>query len=334
MPLHRTQDRAPDRSIWNQYWQFDRIASCFDGAGVQNYDESVAGGWRLFFESLPEGTRILDLCTGNGAVALIAAEVNLSQRKRFEIAAVDQADIDPVAFVSRHRPALATIAFRPRTAVEELPFADDSFGAVVSQYGIEYSDLNRSLAELGRVAARGGRARLVLHAVEGVVSADAKRVIEETDFLLATIDLPGAARRCFEAVTRAERNADADEAAHRQARESLAAFETALMQAAHRIPAAADKTLLRNSGAVLLDTFKRRGRFDVEQLVAKADDVRTEILAHRGRLQALIDAAVTRAELRDIADRLGEAGAEPIEQSELRKGPALIGYVVEARFPA
>lgn len=334
MATDRPEQARLDRSIWNRYWQFDRIASCFDAEGARNYDESVAGGWRRFFGTLAEGTRILDLCAGNGAVALIAAEVDLAQRKGFEVVAVDQADVDPVAHVSRHKEELATIDFRPRTAAESLPFADDSFGAVVSQYGIEYTDLPRSVAELVRVIAPGGRARLVLHAVEGIVHADAKCVVEEADFLLEGVDLPGTARRCFIAVTAAERDASASDEMHRQARESLVAFEEALKETARRIPAATDKTMLRKCGAVLLDTFKRHGRFDVEQLIAMADEMRDEILAHRGRLQALIDAAVTRAELVALAARLRDAGAELVEQADLGKGPTLIGHVLEVRFPA
>ena len=62
------------RAAWDLYWHADRIASCFDGAGGSNYDERLAGRWRAFFESLPRGSRILDLCTGNGAIAAIAAE--------------------------------------------------------------------------------------------------------------------------------------------------------------------------------------------------------------------------------------------------------------------
>ena len=138
---------SPDRgswdpAIWNRYWQFDRIASCFDGGGERNYDESVAAGWRTFFADVPEGARLLDLCTGNGAAALIAAEIGLAQDKQFEIVAVDRAEIDPPAYVSRHREALATIDFRPGTEAEKLPFDDGRFDAVFSQYGIEYYTLS------------------------------------------------------------------------------------------------------------------------------------------------------------------------------------------------
>lgn len=332
--LAEEEQASADTWIWNQYWHFDRIASCLDEQGAENYDESVSAGWRAFFEGLPDAARILDLCTGNGAVALIAAEVGRNRQEGFEITAVDKAEIDPVSYVSRHREALAGIAFRPGTEIEALPFADGGFDAAVSQYGIEYSDLGRSVGELVRMIAPGGRARLVLHAAEGAIGAKSKRVIEDADFLLETIDLPGTAARCFVAVTAAERDPGAGEEAHREARERVKAFEAALMEMSRRIPAAVDKAMLRNCGAVLLDTFKRHGKFDVDQLVAKADQVRTHIRAHRGRLQALVEAAVTRDEVATIADRLRDAGAARVDQTELRSGSELIGHVLEAQFPS
>ena len=50
----------PHGDIWSRYWQYDRIASCFDGAGRTNYSEEIAGGWRTFFADLPAGACILD----------------------------------------------------------------------------------------------------------------------------------------------------------------------------------------------------------------------------------------------------------------------------------
>jgi SAM-dependent methyltransferase len=315
--------------IWDRYWHFDRIASCCDGAGAANYDDSVAAGWRAFFGGLPAGARILDLCTGNGAAALIAAEIGRKEAKGFEIVAVDQAAIDPPAYVTRHAEDLAAIRFVPGTAIEALPFPDASFDAAISQYGIEYSDLARSLPEAARVIAPGGHLRLVVHTAEGAVAAGARTVIAEADLLLDGIGLTGAAARCFAALWAVEREGG-DE--RQQADEAFAAFQTALEQTARYIPQAQDATMFKNSGAVLLDTFKRRGHFDLEQLLAKVEQVESEIRAHRGRLVALVEAALDAAEAKALAGRLRASGATEADSSPLHNGDELIGHVVEARF--
>lgn len=316
-----------DAWVWNQYWHYDRIASCFDGAGATNYDESVAAGWRVFFATLAGDARIIDLCTGNGAAALIAAQAGA-----FAITAVDRADIDPPAFVTRHAADFVRIRFIGATNVEALPFPDASFDAAISQYGIEYSDLARALPELVRVLAPGGRARLVVHAADGIVAASARAVMAEANLLLESIDLPGAARRCFERVSAAERSARPSAAAKAGADESFAAFQAALERTARAIPTAEDKTMFKNSGAVFLDTFRRRGHFDVAQLLAKVDAVDTEILAHRGRLKALVEAALDAPGADALAAALCGAGAAEATSTPLANADGLIAYVVEARF--
>lgn len=321
-----------DTAIWDDYWHCDRIASCFDGAGAANYDESLLAGWRDFFGALPQRCRILDLCTGNGAIALVAAEVGRAAGKGFDVAAIDRAAINPVAYVTRNRELLDSIRFQGGIAAEALPFADRAFDAVVSHYGLEYTDLSRSVLELARVAAAGARARLVVHAAEGRVAADAKRIIAEADLLLDAIALPEAARRCFSAVTEVERDPAAGEAERRRAGEAFAAFQAALQRLAETIPAAADAGMLRNCGAVLLDTYRRRSGLHRDQLLAKADEVESEIRAHRGRLAALVAAAVDEEGLDALAGYLRRGGAVDIERAPLLNAAGLIGHVLEARF--
>src|ERR1044072_5046264 len=121
----------------------------------------------------------------------------------------------------------------------------------------------------------------------GVVARDARAVIADANLLLDDIDLPGHAARCFETVLAAERGGGKTALADT----SFAAFQTALTRTADHVEAAADRTMFRNSGAVLLDSFQRRGHFDLEQLLAKTGQVRGEIAAHRGRVIALVEAA-------------------------------------------
>lgn len=313
-----------DGGIWDRYWHFDRIASCFDGAGASNYEPCIADGWRAFFADLPAGARILDLCTGNGAAALIAAE----GERAGEIIAVDGADIDPPAFVTRHAELYAAIDFRGGVQVEALPLPSGHFDAAISQYGIEYSDLSRSLPEAVRVLAPAGRIRFVVHAADGVVAAGARAVIADADLLLDEIDLPGCASRCFEEVLAVERGGGDSV----RADGSFAAFQAALERTARHIAGAHDRTMFRNSGAVLLDTFQRRGHFDVAQMLAKAEEVRQEIAAHRGRLVALVEAALDAKGAEALADRLSALGGVAASRP-LANADGLIAHVVAARFP-
>jgi SAM-dependent methyltransferase len=312
--------RLDDARIWDQYWHYDRIASCFDGAGASNYDECVAAGWRAWFGHLPNGVRILDLCTGNGAAALIAAAVSRSESKGFEIVAVDRAAIDPPAFVTRHAEDYAAIRFVPGTDIEALPFPNAGFDVVISQYGIEYADPGRAIPEAMRMIAPGGAARFVVHAADGVIAEGSRAIVAEADLLLDGIGLPGAAARCFEALWAVEREGRQE---RDEADRAFAAFQEALVQTARHVPQARDQAMFKNSGAVLFDTFQRRGHFDLDQLLAKSGQVETEIRAHRGRLAALVEAALDEAGAEALAARLEGTCLPLTNQGEL------IGYVIE-----
>jgi ubiquinone/menaquinone biosynthesis C-methylase UbiE len=322
----------PDGGIWSHYWHYDRIASCFDDAGRANYADEIAGGWRAFFGALPDGARILDLCTGNGAVALIAAETARESERNFRIVAVDQADIDPAAHVSRHERDYGAIIFLRDTEVETLPFPSAGFSAVISQYGLEYSNLERSLPEAVRMVAPGGKLRLVVHAADGRVSADSRKVIAEADLLLDEIGLTDAARRCYTALAAVERDPAAGEEAQREANAAFAVFQAALERTARQIPNAEDQAMFKNSGAVLLDCFQRRDRFELDQLLRKADEVESEIVAHRGRLRALVGAALDRSGVETLAKRLSALGAAACAAQPLVNAAGLVGHVVEAGF--
>jgi ubiquinone/menaquinone biosynthesis C-methylase UbiE len=322
---------VPEVSIWNEYWHFDRLSS-FEAAGETNYRGDVADGWTGFFGSLPNGSSILDLCTGNGAIAMMAAEEGRRGAKDFRIVAVDAADINPYLYVTKHRSELAAIDFRPATPVESLPWPTASFDAVVSQYGIEYSDLRLSIPELARVIAPTGKARLILHAAEGEVVQRSKRAIAEIDFLLREIDLAGKAQHCLRAVAKIERNMDRSASAEGAARDSLDAFRTALHQTHQRIATASDPEILKNSGKMLDELFQRRRQCDLARAIGIAEGVRTEWRNHRARLVAQIAAAVTRDERAELASMLKISGAAEVRESDQTAPGGLIGHCIEADF--
>jgi ubiquinone/menaquinone biosynthesis C-methylase UbiE len=132
------------KSIWDQYWQADRLASCLN-LDTPNYSADMRAAWGAFFAPLPDGARVLDICTGNGAIAAIAVETGWAEGKTLEVHGVDGAEIEPSRFVTTASETLKAISFHGRTAAEKLPFADGMFDAVVSNYGIEYTARKQSL---------------------------------------------------------------------------------------------------------------------------------------------------------------------------------------------
>ena len=157
---------TPSAAHWSEYWASGALTSLPEDFAF-NYDGEVERFWREQFEALPSGGCMLDICTGNGPIALLAARWAQEANRAVEITAVDAARIRPDSIAQRS-PAdaelLAAIRFLGETPVEALPFEDGSFELVTSQYGLEYCRLDEAAPEVARVLAPGGRLAMVCHA--------------------------------------------------------------------------------------------------------------------------------------------------------------------------
>ncbi len=316
-------------SAWDRFWQYDRVASFGTGAGAGNYGEPIAAGWRAFFATLPTAARILDLATGNGAIALMAVEAG----EDFKVTGADLAAVRPAAFVSNSKRQLQKVRFLAGTPAEDLPLADASFDAVVSQYGIEYSDLDRSLPEAVRVLAPGARLRFAIHAAEGSIAANTRHAVQDADFLIDELDLTARAAACFQAILDVERGRATGPFAQTAAQARYADFRDGLKAVAERIANAADVAMLTAVHATLTDLFQDRQAHDEAALEEKIENLRTKIADHRERQRALLTAARSGEQMDAVADRLAGLGLTDIARGEQRDDGALIGHVIEARRP-
>lgn len=296
-------DQPRAHPAWDSFWRYDRLSSFHAAPGAPNYGPPIADGWNAFFAALPVGASVLDIATGNGAIAVLAVEAD----RKFTVTGADLADVHPADFVTNGKAAIEQIRFLSKTPAEALPLGDASIDAIVSQYGIEYSDLGRSIPEAVRVLAPNGRLRFAMHAAEGAIAADTRKSIADAEFLIG-LDLDGLAQRAATA---------------------LDPLNAGLKSIADRVPAATDKAMLANIHKTLCDTYDhRRG-----ELFATATHLQDEITAHRDRQSALLAAARSLDQMKQIGEQLSALGLAAITHGEQRDGTDLIGHVIEAVKP-
>ncbi|MGI9318479.1 MAG: hypothetical protein ACR2QW_14205 [bacterium] len=160
-------------TAWSLYWSQDRLHSC---VASQNEEDQrlLDTEWARFASSLSGGARVLDLATGNGAVA----KALLAARDDLRIDAVDRADIDPLNFLS-DKGALHKVSFHPQTDILNLPFEGERFDAISSQFGIEYAGLSEAGPLVGQLLKRDGKLLFFIHHAESeLILASRQKKIE------------------------------------------------------------------------------------------------------------------------------------------------------------
>ena len=151
---------AGKRQAWASFWREDqgRNGGCLAGAaGELGHIQKTM--WEGFAAMLPKGGRVLDLGTGDGIVLKQLA----GARRDLRLTGVDSAPALP-------RPS-GKLRLMADVAMEQLPFPDSRFEAVVSQFGYEYGDTAAVAREAARVLVPGGRYAFLVHHREGPVVA-------------------------------------------------------------------------------------------------------------------------------------------------------------------
>jgi ubiquinone/menaquinone biosynthesis C-methylase UbiE len=164
---------------WTLYWQADRLDSADAIQSPADY-ESIRRWWRELATALPTGATVLDVATGNGTVPAALLEANPG----LQVTGADRAAIDPLRYLEN--PGLLTnVDFRGQVDICSMPFEDNTFDVVSSQFGIEYAPLSLASTEALRVLGSGGQLQFLMHCGDSEIVQPAKSRRAEMDALLA-----------------------------------------------------------------------------------------------------------------------------------------------------
>ncbi|BAO45242.1 class I SAM-dependent methyltransferase [Thiolapillus brandeum] len=166
-----------DAQQWGDWWTKHNLTS-FHGHFQNNYDGPLRQFWESRFATLPEGAAILDLATGNGALALLAEEYSQEHQKHFRVTGIDYAGIQPHALQGRH-PLLGRIRFLGETTMEATGLEDASQDMIMSQFGFEYGNMPATTREIRRLLKPGGCFHAMIHHQNSAVLAQAREALAQ-----------------------------------------------------------------------------------------------------------------------------------------------------------
>lgn len=170
---------------WTNYWRSGTLTSLPQDFAV-NYDGDIGSFWNTVFQAVGESGKILDLCTGNGAIAILAAEFSLSQNKNFSITGVDAASIEKSIVEKKYtdlKEAIEKIEFIPDCLVENINLPEQSFELITSQYGIEYCNWQLTAEKIKGLLKPNGKLVFISHAPSTSIMAFMKVEQSQYDYL-------------------------------------------------------------------------------------------------------------------------------------------------------
>lgn len=297
------------REAWSRYWASGVLHSC-PGYG-ERYGGSIARFWHGVFMALPDPGRVLDVATGNGAIPRM-----LLEQRRTPGVTCDAVDIARVQL-----PWLAKVDANDRTRVRlhsgldasSLPFPAACFDLIASQYGLEYTDTDRTVPELLRVLAPGGAVAMVLHHSQGRPASLAALEIEHGIWLGREGGWFDATEAMVEPMARAAtakgRESLRDDVRANAARERFNSLQNELSARAQGGDGADVLFEVRDTAMRAFELATRQG---AAAGLAAIASLRAEVEAGITRLRDLRDHALSEPQARALCERFANALKKPV----------------------
>lgn len=166
---------------WSKYWQRAQSLNSFsEGEMASGYQGELRDFWYNIFSQLPDSAEVLDVGTGNGALAIMLRQYADSKGLQVRVLASDAAEIDKNQIIQKF-PALkaeiSKIEFFANTKIEALPFADESLTLITSQFAIEYAEPVSAIRSCMRLLKPSGRLEAVIHHSDTTLSQQSEKLL-------------------------------------------------------------------------------------------------------------------------------------------------------------
>ncbi len=301
---------------WETYYRNGHLVSCPVGPEA-GYTLELRDAWAEFFSPLADGARVVDIATGNGAVALLAQHTAAALGRSFEIHGVDLAQIDPPRYVPDGRTLFGDIRFHPGVPAEALPFEAGSVDALGGQYALEYTDVPRALAEAFRVLRPAAGCQFILHHRDSVIVDNARESLAHTAYVLEDTKILRKFRRFCEL----EREAPARA---KGTWRDLLVLGDGLKD---RIAASGQTLILDYVNDSLRRMLEQRRSLSHGQIMGAIGTVEQELRSSARRLQDLVGAAQSAADLAATGREVEAAGFTHVaHRPQLHGGDHLVGW--------
>lgn len=173
---------------WSQFWGASNSLSSFsEGDAAEGYSAEVKDFWVDAVKGLDKEAVIVDIGTGNGALAVLLNDYRKEKKQNWQLHGVDAAEIAPKDLEKTNESLKGRfdgIEFHPKTDMSAMPFDDASVDCVVSQFAFEYGEESAALNEIMRILKPGGRFIMMGHHKKSVLNKSTETGIQTLQYIL------------------------------------------------------------------------------------------------------------------------------------------------------
>lgn len=286
-------DTPDSAGTWSDYWQNEGAGGevFVDGAG--NKHPALAAFWKDLFADLADNTRVIDIASGAGSIFEAVGNT-----KRLALCAVDVAP-EALEILSSRNPGVETKV----SSAANVPYEDQVFDRVVSQFGIEYAG-REAFAEASRLLAPGGNLFALCHYNDGYIDKRNRarltgaRIARDCEFVRKAIDLVVATERDNE----------------KSAQQAFAPAEKALAEAIRENPDGIHTHLYFGFRQLYLE----RANYYPKDIIEWLRQVDAEIEKSISRISKIREVALSREDADDIAKLITENGLSDVSFEPFR----------------
>jgi ubiquinone/menaquinone biosynthesis C-methylase UbiE len=285
---------------WSVFWRQGH-STTFGDYFKHGYDGAVAAWWQQHVDKMGVDMTVLEVGCGN--CSLLPFLVRSGSGGKYIGVDLARVEVNEIAAQGLVESGI-DVVLHGETPAEEVPEPDASVDVVASVFGIEYSDLDRSLGEVQRVLRPGGKLVALLHHDASVVTSMSRRALSEydaadLDSIIASLRTISRARDATPSLAGLKNNPEAE-----QARAEL--NRLAGKHLSDTNPATANATmfeLMTNA----LKFFKMMGA-GTEERNAFIESLETEHLASRERFDQMVSVAFDDSGIRELEVKLADLG--------------------------
>ncbi|PHS14767.1 MAG: hypothetical protein COA86_15340 [Kangiella sp.] len=300
---------------WSNYWLTSQVSACGDG---MLYDDQLGIKWKHFFSQVKSPFRLLDLGTGNGYIARLAADEAEKKCIEFHITGIEYADLSFKELIAYINSKGGEFKGHALTDMSSISFLEDKYDIVTSQFSFEYSDWKETINAIDDKLNVDGILVLAIHIKTGAYYQGATHEIMLAEYFLNKVNLIKFVRNTI-IENKLTLNSVSNEILQEKIDHMISVGQSYFRRIKLDLNLNSYPNFITNIFEVTSSIILNLRNIDESFVILKLDELEASLNFHTERLNNLIDGAFSIENIETLKAELRTKGFNNIIVEEVRR---------------